>query len=65
VPRVSSDENDDSRRRHHHPGPDLDHHHDHHSLSDAYRTYLSHDSEEADHFDDVCQSYRRYAAFGA
>lgn len=35
----------------------------HHSLSYAYQTYLRHDTEEQNHWDDVCRSYRQYAAF--
>ena len=34
-----------------------------HSLSLAYQTYMRHDEDEKNHFDDVCQSYRQYAAF--
>jgi hypothetical protein len=34
-----------------------------HSLSLAYQTYLRHDDDEKNHFDDVCQSYRQYATF--
>ena len=34
-----------------------------HSLSLAYQTYLRHDNEEKNHFEDVCRSYRQYAAF--
>jgi N2227-like protein len=34
-----------------------------HSLSLAYQTYLRHDDEEKNHFDDVCQSFRQYATF--
>ena len=29
----------------------------------AYQTYLRQDDEEKNHFDDVCRSYRQYAAF--
>jgi carnosine N-methyltransferase len=36
---------------------------DHHSLSLAYQTYLRHDDDEKNHFDDVCRSFRQYAAF--
>ena len=34
-----------------------------HSLSLAYQTYMRHDKEEADHFEDVCRAFRQYAAF--
>jgi len=34
-----------------------------HSLSYAYKTYLRHDKDEQDHWEDVCQSYRQYATF--
>lgn len=36
---------------------------EHHSLSHAYSTYLAHDTEEQSHWEDVCRSYRQYAAF--
>ena len=36
---------------------------EYHSLSLAYQTYLRHDDGEKQHFDDVCTSYRQYAAF--
>lgn len=36
---------------------------DPHSLSLAYQTYLRHDHDEKNHFEDVCQSFRQYAAF--
>jgi carnosine N-methyltransferase len=32
-----------------------------HSL--AYQTYTKHDDDEKNHFEDVCQSFRQYAAF--
>ena len=35
----------------------------HHSLSYAYQTYLRHDEEETQHWQDVCRSYRQYATF--
>lgn len=34
-----------------------------HSLSFAFETYLTHDSEEKNHWEDVCRSYRQYAIF--
>ena len=34
-----------------------------HSLSLAYQTYLRHDDDEQNHFEDVTRSYRQYAAF--
>lgn len=34
-----------------------------HSLSHAYETYLSHDAEEQNHWEDVCRSFRQYATF--
>jgi hypothetical protein len=34
-----------------------------HSLSLAYQTYLRHDNGEKNHFEDVCRSFRQYAAF--
>ena len=34
-----------------------------HSLSLAYQTYMRHDDDEKNHFDDVCRSYRQYATF--
>jgi len=34
-----------------------------HSLSYAYSTYLQHDREEQNHWEDVCRSYRQYAMF--
>ena len=34
-----------------------------HSQSLAYQTYLRHDNEEKSHFEDVCLSFRQYAAF--
>lgn len=34
-----------------------------HSLSLAYQTYMRHDKEETNHFDDVCRAFRQYAAF--
>lgn len=34
-----------------------------HSLSHAYQSYLSHDQEEQNHWEDVCRSYRQYATF--
>ena len=34
-----------------------------HSLSLAYQTYLRHDDDEKNHFEDVTQSYRQYATF--
>lgn len=34
-----------------------------HSLSHAYETYLSHDREEQNHWEDVCRSFRQYATF--
>jgi hypothetical protein len=36
---------------------------DHHSLSQAFQTYLRHDKEEQSHWEDVCQAYRQYATF--
>lgn len=36
---------------------------EYHSLSHAYETYLSHDREEQNHWEDVCRSYRQYATF--
>ena len=40
-----------------------DHEHEHHSLSQAFQTYLRHDKEEQSHWEDVCQAYRQYATF--
>jgi carnosine N-methyltransferase len=34
-----------------------------HSLSLAYQTYLRHDDDEKNHFDDVVRAFRQYAAF--
>jgi len=34
-----------------------------HSLSLAYQTYMRHDEEETNHFEDVCNAFRQYAAF--
>jgi len=34
-----------------------------HSLSYAYQTYLRHDEQEQNHWEDVCRSYRQYATF--
>lgn len=34
-----------------------------HSLSWAYETYLQHDRTEQSHWEDICRSYRQYAAF--
>lgn len=34
-----------------------------HSLSYAYKTYLRHDKEEQNHWEDVCRAYRQYATF--
>jgi len=36
---------------------------DYHNLSHAYSTYLSHDTQEQIHWEDVCRSYRQYATF--
>eukprot|EP00547_Thalassionema_nitzschioides_P004743 CAMPEP_0194222340 /NCGR_PEP_ID=MMETSP0156-20130528/32693_1 /TAXON_ID=33649 /ORGANISM="Thalassionema nitzschioides, Strain L26-B" /LENGTH=415 /DNA_ID=CAMNT_0038953091 /DNA_START=253 /DNA_END=1500 /DNA_ORIENTATION=- len=36
---------------------------EHHSLSQAYQTYLSHDKKEQAHWEDVCHAYRQYATF--
>jgi hypothetical protein len=35
----------------------------HTTLSLAYDTYLNHDNQEKNHFDDVCNAYRQFAAF--
>lgn len=35
----------------------------HQSLTTAYSTCLSHDVEEKNHWDEVCQAYRQYATF--
>ena len=35
----------------------------HHSLSYAFQTYLRHDQQEQNHWEDVCRSYRQYATF--
>lgn len=50
-----------------------DHNHEHsddskkqqqlHSLSLAYQTYLRHDKNETNHFEDVARAFRQYAAF--
>ena len=37
--------------------------HQHHSLSQAFQTYLSHDKDEQTHWEGVCQAYRQYATF--
>lgn len=36
---------------------------DHHSLSQAFQTYLRHDKEERSHWEEVCDAYRQYATF--
>ena len=36
---------------------------EHHSLSQAFQTYLRHDKEEQAHWEDVCNAYRQYATF--
>lgn len=34
-----------------------------HALSAAYDTYLEHDEDEKNHFEDVCQAFRQHATF--
>lgn len=34
-----------------------------HALAGAFQTYLKHDDEEKNHFDDVCRSFRQHATF--